>query len=84
VKGFSVTSSCLCKYGEGAGFPFQIQPLEDGVDDSIHTFYVHKAHHGLSSAPRFHEAALDDVQGTFRGINDDSLRAAPDLFHDCL
>jgi len=24
----AVTSSCLCKYGEGAGFPFQIEPLE--------------------------------------------------------
>jgi hypothetical protein len=23
-------------------------------------------------------------QGTFRGINDDSLRAAPHLFHGCL
>jgi hypothetical protein len=23
----------LCKYGEGAGFPFQIESLEDGVDD---------------------------------------------------
>jgi hypothetical protein len=26
-----VMSSCLCKYGEGAGFPFQIESLEDGV-----------------------------------------------------
>src|SRR5271157_482387 len=39
-------SSCLCKYGEGAGFPFQIESLENGVDDAVHTFYVDKAHHG--------------------------------------
>src|SRR6266849_879156 len=46
---FGVTSSCLCKYGEGAGFPFQIESLEDGVNDSIHAFYVDKAHHGAGS-----------------------------------
>jgi|CZKH01.1.fsa_nt_gi hypothetical protein len=46
-----VTSSCLCKYGEGAGFPFQIEPLEDGVEDAVHTFYVHKTHHGTGSTP---------------------------------
>jgi hypothetical protein len=33
-----VTSSCLYKYGEGAGFPLQIESLEDGVDDAVHTF----------------------------------------------
>ena len=26
-----VTSSCLCRYGEGAGFPFQIESLELGA-----------------------------------------------------
>src|SRR5207249_12203073 len=30
-----VSSSCLCKEVEGAGFPFQIESLEDGVDDAI-------------------------------------------------
>ena len=59
----AVTSSCLCKHGEGAGFPFQIESLEDGVNDSIHTFYVHKAHHGSGSPPHFHEAALDQIRG---------------------
>src|SRR5437870_9629569 len=43
---FEVTSSCLCKKVEGAGFPFQVKSLEDGIDDAIHTFYVHKTHHG--------------------------------------
>src|SRR6266478_4828288 len=59
----SVTSSCLCKYGEGAGFPFQIESLEDGVNDSIHTFYVHKTHHGPGATPHFHETTLDHVGG---------------------
>jgi len=30
-----VMSSCLCKYGEGAGFPLQIESLEDGIDDAV-------------------------------------------------
>src|ERR1017187_3155597 len=58
-----VMSSCLCKYGEGAGFPFQIESLEDGVDDSVHTFNVDKADHGSGAPPNFHEAALDHVGG---------------------
>src|SRR5215469_3147755 len=59
-----VTSSCLCKKLDGAGFPFQVESLEDGVDDAVHTFHVHKAHHGPSAAAHFHEAALDHVGGT--------------------
>ncbi len=39
-------SSGLCKYGEGAGFPSQTKFPEDGTEDAVHTFYVHKAHHG--------------------------------------
>src|SRR5438445_7124986 len=58
-----VTSSSLCKEVEGAGFPFQIESLEDGVDDAVHTFYVHKAHHRSGSPSHFHEAALDHVGG---------------------
>ena len=56
-----VTSSCLCKYGEGAGFPFQVEALEDGVNDAIHAFDIHKTHHGPGSPAHLHEAALDDV-----------------------
>jgi len=37
-----VMSSCFCKYGEGAGFPFQVEYLEDGAEDVIHAFYVSK------------------------------------------
>src|SRR6266852_7642455 len=59
-----VMSSCLCKYGEGAGFPFQIESVEDGIEDAVDTFYVHKTNHGPGSPPHFHEAALDDVSGT--------------------
>ena len=57
-------SSGLCKKLEGAVFPFQVESLEDGVDDSVDAFYVDKADHGSSSAAHFHEAALDD--GAFR------------------
>ena len=41
-----MTSSCLCKNSEGAGFPFQVEALEDGVNDTIHALDVHKANHG--------------------------------------
>src|SRR5438445_10413519 len=58
-----VTSSSLCKEVEGAGCAFQIESLEDGVDDAVHTFYVHKAHHRSGSPSHFHEAALDHVGG---------------------
>src|SRR6266849_10926793 len=51
-----VTSSCLCKYGEGAGFPFQIESLEDGVDDTIHTLDVHEADHGPGATAHLHKA----------------------------
>src|SRR5712692_8092324 len=54
-----VMSSCLCKYGEGAGFPFQIESLEDGVDDAVHALDIHKANHGPGAASHLHEAALD-------------------------
>jgi hypothetical protein len=56
-------SSCLCKKLEGAVFPFQVESLEDGVNDSVHALHVHKANHGPGAAPDFHEAALDDVGG---------------------
>src|SRR5579863_8515281 len=56
-----VMSSCLCKKVEGAGFPFQVESLEDGVDDAVHAFDVDEADHGPGSSANFHEAALDDV-----------------------
>jgi len=56
-------SSCLCKKLEGAIFPFQVESLENGVNDSIHALSVHKANHGSGAAPHFHEAALDNVGG---------------------
>jgi hypothetical protein len=56
-----VMSSCLCKYGEGAGFPFQVESLEDGVDDAVHALDIHKAHHRPGAPPNFYEAALDHI-----------------------
>src|SRR5919108_3788005 len=55
-------SRCLCKYGEGAGFPFQVKSLEDGVDDAVHTFYVYKAGHGTSPPANFDEATLNHAR----------------------
>jgi hypothetical protein len=46
----AVTSSCLCKQREGAGFPSQVESPQDGVDGPVHTFYVYKAHHGTGTA----------------------------------
>ena len=56
-------SSCLCKYGEGAGFPFQVKSLENGVEDAVDTGYIHKTNHGPGAAAHFDEAALDHVGG---------------------
>ena len=58
-----MTSSCLCKNLEGAVFPFQVEALEDGVDNPVHALHVHKADHGASAPPHFDEAAFDDVGG---------------------
>jgi hypothetical protein len=56
-----VTSSCLCNWLEGAGFPIEVESLEDGVDDAIDVFDIDKADHGTSSTPHFHKAALNHV-----------------------
>ena len=53
----------MCKYLECEVFPFQVESLEDGVDDAVHAVHVDKADHGLGSAPHFDEAALDEVGG---------------------
>src|SRR5579875_3847583 len=60
---FWVTSSSLCKYSEGAVFPFQIESLEDGVDDAVHGLHVDEANHGPGSSTHFDEAAFNDVGG---------------------
>ncbi|MGA9669180.1 MAG: hypothetical protein WBQ94_08230, partial [Terracidiphilus sp.] len=51
------------KYSEGACFPFQVESLEDGVDDPIHGLHVDEADHRPGSAADFDETALDDVGG---------------------
>lgn len=56
-------SSGLCKSVEGAVFPFQVDSLEDGEDDAVHTGYVDEADHGPGTASYFHEAAFDDMGG---------------------
>src|SRR5271165_3241278 len=59
----SVMSSRLCKKVEGAVFPFQVESLEDGVDDAVHALHIDKADHGTGSSSNFDEAAFDDVGG---------------------
>ena len=58
-----MTSSCLCKYREGAGFPFQVESLEDGVDDAVDAFDVDKANHGPGAAAHFDKTAFDYIGG---------------------
>jgi len=59
-----VMSSGLCKKLEGAVFPFQVESLEDGIDDAVHAGHVDETHHGPGSSANLHEAAFDDVGGT--------------------
>jgi hypothetical protein len=87
-------SSCLCKKLEGAVFPFQVEALENGIDDPIHALDVDEADHGAGSAPDFHEAALNDRQNIFRagprgrtlsgGLARDLRRRSPASMTGCL
>jgi hypothetical protein len=65
VLSMSVMSSCLCKKPEGAVFPFQVESLEDGVDDPIHALHVHKANHGSGAAPHFQRSMMLVVRNFF-------------------
>jgi hypothetical protein len=47
----------LCKQVEGVGFPFQVESLEDGVDDAIHALDIDKADHRPGPPSYFDEAA---------------------------
>jgi hypothetical protein len=58
-----VMSSCLCKNLEGAGFPFQVKAMEDGIDNSVNAIHVHKADHRSRPSPHFHKATLDNIGG---------------------
>ena len=58
-----VTSSCLCKSLEGAGFPFQVKAIKDGIDNSVHTFHVYKADHRPRPPSHLHETTLNDIGG---------------------
>ena len=56
-------SSRLFEYAEGAVFPFQVESVEDGVDDSVHGLHVNEADHGAGATANFDETAFDDVGG---------------------
>src|SRR6266496_3279016 len=55
--------SRLCKKLEGAVFPFQVESLEDGVDDAVHAVHVDEADHGPGSSAYFHETTFNDIGG---------------------
>ena len=57
-------SSGVCKKLEGAVFPFQVEALEDGINDTVYAGYVDKANHRSSSPANFYETTLDEVGGT--------------------
>src|ERR1051326_3927235 len=59
----TVTSSSLCKSLEGAGFPFQVKAIEDGIDNSVHTFHIYKADHRSGPSSDLDKAALDNIGG---------------------
>jgi hypothetical protein len=42
---------------EGVGFPFQVESLEDGVDDAIHALDIDKADHRPGPPSYLDEAA---------------------------
>src|SRR5216684_6432388 len=56
-----VTSSCLCKKGEGAVLPLLIESLKNRIDDSLHAGHIDEHHHGPGAPPDLHEAALDGI-----------------------
>src|ERR1044071_8744557 len=76
---FLVTSSCLCKNAEGAGFPFQVKAMEDGVDDSVDTLHVHKADHRSGAPPYFYKTTLNDIGGP--QLLPQMLSEVPNLVH---
>src|SRR5262249_9002105 len=52
-----VTSSSLCKTSRVRVFHSKLA-IEDGIDNSVHAFHVHKADHRSCSSPHFHKATL--------------------------
>ena len=58
---FRVVSSGLCKLPKGVLTPLQIEPVEDQIDNPIHTLHIDKAHHRPSPSTDLHEAPFDDV-----------------------
>ena len=66
-----MTSSCVCKKLEGAIFPFLVEAVKDGKDDSVNTVNVGEGHHGSSPSPDFDKTAFNDVSGAY---------GAPDRF----
>ena len=56
-----VTSSCLCKNLEGAGFPLQVKAMENGIDNSVHTFHIYKVNHRSCPSWDLHKATLYNI-----------------------
>src|SRR6185437_15414408 len=58
-----VTSSSLCKKGEGAILPLLIEAVKDGINNPFDTGDVDEQDHRPGAAPDLDEAALDGIGG---------------------
>jgi hypothetical protein len=72
-------AACV-KYREGAGFPFQVESGEDGIEDAVRALHIDKADHGQSLPLYFQEAqTLPFVKSVtpFRQTYTDSTATPP-------
>src|SRR5690348_312636 len=58
-----VTSSSLCKKGEGAILPLLVKVVKDGINNSLDAGNIDEQHHRPGAAPDLDEAALDGIGG---------------------
>jgi hypothetical protein len=63
-ESIALTSSCVCKWFEGVGFPILVESTENRKDDPIHALDIHKHDHGPGSPPHLDKGSLDGIGGT--------------------
>ena len=71
-----VMSCGMCKNVDSAVAPFQVETLEDRVDDSIDAGHVHKPDHGLGTPTNLHKNTLNHVSGSQFQLHTSSRLAA--------
>ena len=62
-----VTSSCLCKKGEGAVLPLLVEVVKDGIDDSLDAGDVDEQYHGAGAAPDLTDVTVARQMSHVRG-----------------